>query len=382
MDYIFGQNIKILAGWNCLEQLPDLMVQEGFRSPLIVCDRTVCQTGLADRIVNLLEQKEIFGWIFDGVLPDPPAEVIDKGAAFCREHNCDSVIAIGGGSTIDTAKGINILRFNNGNMLDYAHGESYEPTRGLISIPTTAGTGSELSYGMIVTDTNTAQKLAVHAYGEFAVIDPRLTATMPESLTVSTGLDVFSHAFEGYTSRLSNPMADMVCEKVMQEVFHWLPKAKTDPNNQAAREKMAYSAAMGGWMLSNGCAHVGHSLAHVLGARYHLPHGTVCSYTLPVTMEVTAQAAPEKVKYTGELLGVTFTGNETAEEIGQLTAQAYREFRDDLTDGNRIKLSADEEDVKTMAREVSSEAFAGLSPVEVSTELAETMLWEIIKETK
>lgn len=377
MNYVFEQKIKIITGWGCINQLSELLEDEGYKKPLIVCDHVVRQIGLLNRIENLLESKGMITEVFDEVQPDPPAEIIDKGAGFCRQNECDSIIAVGGGSTIDTAKGINILRFNEGKILDYANGEEYKPTRGLICIPTTAGTGSELSYGMIVTDTQNQKKLPVHAYGEFAVIDPALTATMPEALTVSTGLDVFSHAFEGYTSVASNPMADAVCEKIMTDVHRWLPVAKAEPEHQEARQRMAIAASLGGWMLSNGCAHVGHSLAHVLGAKYHLPHGTVCSYTLPVTMEVIAKAVPEKVKYVGQILGVEFTGTESGEKIGELTAEAYRKFRDDLFDGKKVFISVSENQIPELAQEVVKEAFAGLTPVPVDTSLAEYMLSHI-----
>lgn len=350
MNYSFEQTIKMVCGWDSLNQLPTLLKEEGFQRPLVVCDQ---------------------------VQPDPPAPIIDAGAALCREQNCDCVVAVGGGSTIDTAKGINLLRFNEGNILDYAGGKAYRPASGLISIPTTAGTGSELSNGMIVTDPDSAQKLAIIAYGEFAILDPALTATMPASLTVNTGLDVFSHAFEAYTSILSNPMADAVCEKIMAEVCRWLPAAKANGDDQTARQRMAVASSLGGWMLSNACAHVGHSLAHVLGAKFHMPHGLVCSYTLPVTMETIAPAVPEKVRYAGEILGVQFTGTETPQEIGIQAAQAYRRFRDGLLDGKAVTFPIDDSNLKALAEEVAAEAFAGLTPVKVDLSLAQQMLCRI-----
>lgn len=215
------------------------------------------------------------------------------------------------------------------------------------------------------------------SYGEFAIVDPALTATMPASLTVNTGLDVFSHAFEVYTSLASNPMADVVCEKIMAEVFQWLPVAKEEPSNQAARQRMSVAASLGGWMLSNGCAHVGHSLAHVLGAKFHLPHGLVCSYTLPVTIETVAPVLPEKVKYVGNILGVDFPENVSPEEIGRLTAEAYRAFRDRLMDGKSCEFPIDESNIHALAQEVCQEAFAPLTPVKVDEELAVKMLREI-----
>lgn len=377
MNYVFQQNIKMVTGWDCLNQLPTLLKEEGFQNPLLVCDQVVRQIGLSDRIEKLLKGEGLPLHVFDRVQPDPPAHIIDEGAEFCRTNQCDCIIAIGGGSTMDTGKGINILRFNEGKILDYAHGEEYKPTRGLICIPTTSGTGSELSYGMIVTDTETEQKLAIHAYGEFAMIDPALTATMPVSLTVSTGLDVFSHAFEGYTSIISNPLADAVCEKTMSEVVQWLPVAKKEPDYQEARQRMAVASSLGGWMLSNGCAHVGHSLAHILGAKFHMPHGTVCSYTLPITMETIASVVPEKIKYVGNILGVPFAGTETPEEIGKMTAKAYRKFRDELFDQKQVTFPITDENISELANEVVTETFVGLTPVTVDVALATHMLRNI-----
>lgn len=377
MNYVFEQKVKMVCGWGSVSQLPQLLHDEGFQKPLIVCDQVVRQFGLLTQLESLLNEQGLSCVVYDEVQPDPPAHIIDKGAALCRDQGCDCIVAVGGGSTIDTAKGINILRFNQGNILDYAHGESYSPTRGLISIPTTAGTGSELSMGMIVTDTHSAQKLALHAYGEFAILDPALTATMPASLTVNTGLDVFSHAFEAYTSVVSNPMADAVCEKVMADVFQWLPVAKAEPENQTARLRMSVASSLGGWMLSNGCAHVGHSLAHVLGAKFHMPHGLVCSYTLPVTIQTVATALPEKVMYVGNLLGAHFSGKETAQEIGEKTAQAYCQFRDQLLEGASPSFPIDSGNIDSLAQEVVTEAFAGLCPVPVTLSLAKDMLTHI-----
>ena len=141
MNYAFEQTVKMIAGWDSITQLPALLADEGFQRPLIVCDQSVVQLGLLERIEKLLQQQNIPAAVFDKVQPDPPADIIDEGAAFCASHCCDCIIAVGGGSTIDTAKGINLLRFNSGKILDYTkEGAVSKPTSGLICIPTTAGT--------------------------------------------------------------------------------------------------------------------------------------------------------------------------------------------------------------------------------------------------
>lgn len=378
MNYIFLQQVKIVFGCGAVDQLSDVMKTEGFKNAFLVCDGVVRQLGVLERMEGKLKEAGLSYVIFDEVQPDPPSAIIDKGAKICREAGCDCVVAIGGGSAIDTGKGINLLRFNGGNILDYTSME-HQPGKGLIAIPTTAGTGSELSNGMIVTDTESQKKMAIIEYGEFAILDPELTKSMPASLTTATGLDVFSHAFEAYTSVLSNPMADLVCEKIMQEVCANLPQVLENPDDMDGRLKMIAAASMGGWMLANACAHVGHSLAHVLGAKYHIPHGIACSYTLPVTIEYISDVATAKVKKTGEILGVSFTGTENSLEIGQMTADAYRRFRDEQLHVKPIgEYHCDRSLLEACAEEVVTETFAGFTPKKVTEDDSRKMLKEIL----
>lgn len=171
--------------------------------------------------------------------------------------------------------------------------------RGLITIPTTSGTGSELSNGAIISDTEHNLKLPIlcaNCMSEYTILDPELTRGMPASLTMMTGLDVFSHAFEAYTAITANMMTDLVCEKIMETVIEYLPQVIKDGNNLAAREKMQAASSMGGWMLYNCCAHVGHSIAHVLGAHFHLAHGACCSYGLSNVIVEMADTQCEKIK--------------------------------------------------------------------------------------
>ena len=191
--------------------------------------------GIIDQVLESLNVAGIAYTEFNKVLPDPPAEVVDEGAKLCKAEECDCVIGIGGGSAIDTAKGINILRVNGGSILDYADPEKeMKKSLGLMSVPTTSGTGSEMSNGLIISDTANNSKVAilvVNGMSEFAVIDPAFAAGMPLGLTIMTGLDVFSHATEGYTSALANPMTDMINRSIMQTVVECLPHAVADGTN-------------------------------------------------------------------------------------------------------------------------------------------------------
>ena len=292
------------------------------------------------------------------------------------------VVGIGGGSAIDTAKGINILRVNGGNILEYANPEKVmKKSLGLMSVPTTSGTGSELSNGLIISDTANNIKVAilvVNGMSEFAVIDPEFSAGMPKGLTIMTGLDVFSHAAEGYTTILANPMTDMMTKSLMENVVKYLPRAVADGSDMEAREKMHVAASLGGWMLANSSAHVGHSLAHIIGGMYHIPHGACCAYSLPVVLEAVSETLTDKVEDIGTILGAVYDGTESAEEIGKKASEAYKKFAYETVGVKKISdyVSA-EADIDVLAERVVNEPLASLSPVKVTNELASEMLKKI-----
>lgn len=307
MKFSLIQNTKVLAGCGTVVQIGKLLHESGYKKAFLVFDSGVKGVGIIDKITSSLAAFNIEYLEFDKVLPDPPASIVNEGATLCKRESCDCVVAIGGGSVIDTAKGITILRFNDGKILDYGKlGAEIKKSVGLISIPTTSGTGSELSDGLIISDTEHNQKvpiLATNAMSEYAIIDPELTVGMPVGLTMMTGLDVFSHAAEAYTTVISNITTDMLCEKIMETVVEYLPVAVKDGNNLEARTKMQVSASIGGWMLANACAHIGHSIAHVIGAKYHLVHGAACAYGFPAMIKYIAPVSTIKVKKLEKFLG-------------------------------------------------------------------------------
>ncbi|MDO5537626.1 MAG: iron-containing alcohol dehydrogenase, partial [Desulfovibrionaceae bacterium] len=239
MNCTLTQRVKILEHEGAVQHIGALMKDAGYHKAFLVCDRGIVNLGLASLIERRLDAEGLGCVLYDRVQPDPPAELVDTGAEICRSEQCDCVIAVGGGSSIDTAKGINILRFNPGKILEYADMScAMAPSPGLITVPTTAGTGSELSNGLIISDTERSAKVPILAQAgmsEYAVLDASLTAGMPPGLTMSTGLDVFSHACEAYTSVQACTTTDLICEKIMQEVIEWLPRAMKDGTDSEAR---------------------------------------------------------------------------------------------------------------------------------------------------
>lgn len=384
VNYTCMQNVKLMVGEGCHTQMGEALKEAGYKKAFVVYDGGVKAAGIIDKVLESLRIAEVAYIEFDKVLPDPPAEVVDEGAKLCKEEACDCVIGIGGGSAIDTAKGINILRVNGGNILDYADPEKeMKKSLGLMSVPTTSGTGSEMSNGLIISDTANNSKVAilvVNGMSEFAVIDPAFAAGMPLGLTIMTGLDVFSHAAEGYTSILANPMTDMINMSIMQTVVEYLPRAITDGTDMEARTKMHIAASLGGWMLANSSAHMGHSIAHVIGGMYHIPHGACCAYSLPVVLEKISSVLPEKVKTIGKILGVSYDETENAEEIGKKTAECYKKFAYDTVGVKPVKdYITDVTKVDELAERVVVEPLAALSPVNITKEIAMEMLKKIFE---
>lgn len=366
MNFTFMQKVRIWEEPGALDRLGELMRECGYAKALLVCDPGIVKLGMAERALAAIRKEGSGAVLYDKVRPDPSADIIDEGAELCREESCDCVIAVGGGSSIDVGKGVNILRTNPGRILDYATGSrAIEPSPGLVAVPTTAGTGSELSNGLIVTDPASGVKvpiLAVNGMAEYAVLDATLTLGLPPSITALTGLDVFSHVCESYMSRFACELTDIVCEKAMADVVAYLPAAVADGRDIEVRRRMLSLASIGGWMLALASAHIGHSFAHVLGAKHHLPHGLACAWSLPAVFDFLAGVHPVKIRRVGEILGTRFDGGESPTEAAEKTAAAYRAFCAGLGVQPPSLPPLDEADLMATAEAIAGEPLAAICP--------------------
>lgn len=379
MDYKLVQKTKVLVTDDLPKTILSILKETQYKKPLIVMDSFLKEVVIVKRLQVKLTENNIQFSIYNKVVSDPPTTVVDEGAEFFKAQDCDSLIAIGGGSAIDVARGINIVRINGGKISEYVTASNeIKDCPGLIAVPTTSGTGSELSNALIVTDTENQTKLAVlanNAVSEFAVLNPELVMTLPKGMTIATGLDAFSHAAEGYTSTLASPVTDAICEKIMYLLVEYLPKVIEDGQDREARERVMVAATLGGWMLNNAGTHAGHSVAHVIGSKYHMPHGMACAYALPGVLQFIAPVRSKKVKEIGLILGAEYPADPTDTEIGRITAIQYREFRDKVlgmkpfTDFN---ISDDE--LLTNIESVVNERFAGNTPKQIDQEGAMMLL--------
>ncbi|WEG72571.1 iron-containing alcohol dehydrogenase [Vagococcus intermedius] len=379
MNFKLEQKVKVTVTDDLSKSILQVLKEASYKKPLIVMDSFLNSTPIVNKLKEDLTNEGIDFIVYDKIVSDPPTNLVDEGAVICNKQQCDSIIAIGGGSSIDVARGINIVKHNGGKIKDYVtfEGEIKE-CPGLISVPTTSGTGSELSNALIVTDLKTNTKLAVladNSVSEYAILNPELLMSLPKNMTIATGLDTFSHAAEGYTSNLSSPVTDAICEKIMFLVAKYLPLAVEDGSNREARERMMVAAALGGWMLNNCGTHIGHSTAHILGSKYKIPHGMACAYALPGALEHVAPVLPKKIKEIGYILGATFPENASVEEIASITSNRYRDFRDNILGMAPFsELQIDKNELLTNAKDIVEERFAGNTPRKVDLEAAVELL--------
>ncbi|MBN1534398.1 MAG: iron-containing alcohol dehydrogenase [Spirochaetes bacterium] len=339
MDYRFDLPTKILAGPGCSAQLGVHVGATGAKRVLCVYDKGVEAAGIVDPIVANLEAAGIEVARFSGVQPDPPLEVVEECTATAAGMKPDAFVAVGGGSSIDTAKAVNANLMNPGKLKDHAiqlNGLKVFPfenrLKPLFALPTTAGTGSEVSQGAVVTDSELKLKLSVitpDMTPTMAVVDPSLMTGMPPNVTASTGLDAFAHAVEGMMSGLAiltpSPMRDSFALTAIELVINNLPTAIKDGKDIAARTNMAYAAFMAMLGSTSGYS-MGHVMGHAIGEVSSIHnHGFICASVLPFNVEFLAEKIPTQLIKLARLLNVDTDGR-TVEAIGSAVNSAMRDF--------------------------------------------------------
>lgn len=386
MDVKLLQQVKVVCTDDLAENLSDILRTEEYSRPLVVTDKFVATMPLVTETLETLRNQDADIAVFDQVQSDPLASTVMDGVTAFQEHDADCILAIGGGSSMDVARGINIVRINGGNILDYAatpeqtnnRREPMKPCPGMIAIPTTSGTGSEMSNALIVTDKEGGQKLAVladPAVSEYAVLCPQLTLSLPPRMTIACGLDAFCHAAEGYLSALASPVTDAICEKVMFLLTNYLPTAVHHGEDVHARERVMVAANLAGWMLNNTGTIAGHSMAHVLGSKYHLVHGEAVGYALPAVMRFVAPVELRKVREIGQILGAQYPEDATEEEITDIAVAAVKHFRDDVLGLHPFSdYGITQEELLSNAQAVVDERFAGNTPREIDLAAAQELL--------
>ena len=266
---------KIISGDGALESLGKVIKDFG-KKALIVTGKNVHRLECFAELCFMLEHRGIGYEVFDGITGEPDDIMIENGAKVYKDENCDFLIAIGGGSPIDSMKAIAVNVSGEKNICDYYGGTIDMKLPKMAAIPTTAGTGSEATRFTVITDTAKNTKMLLKGdclIPDVAVIDGKLGVSAPKSVTVSTGLDALTHAVEAYTSRLAQPLTDSVCISAVKRLFTYLPKAYENGNDLEARNQTAIAALEAGIAINNSSVTIVHGMSRPIGALYHVPHG-------------------------------------------------------------------------------------------------------------
>ncbi len=300
---------KVIFGNGMLSELPMEITALG-RKAFLVSDEGLATAGLVDAAQKIMGN--LLAGTFAEVPQDSGMDVVDHGAALAMSSGADVVVSLGGGSVIDTAKGISILMTEGGSMRDFQGMQMLtRPQTPHIVIPTTAGTGSEVTAGAVILDKQQGQKIINfenHNIPRVAILDPQLTQKLPPELTASTGMDAMTHAIESYTAQQRNPISDAVALHAIRLIAHYLPLTVKNGNDLVARGQMQVAALLAGWAFSNAMVGLVHAMAHSLGAVCRLPHGLANAILLPHVMAYNLEEIPELSADIAQALGVDLSG--------------------------------------------------------------------------
>ncbi len=293
---IYLPNI-LRVGAGASNQLPEVLVELGLKRPLLVTDPFIKQCGYLGRIEQTLLDKHLEYGVFADCVPDPTTDSIAAAIAYWQQGEFDSVVALGGGSSIDTAKALAVLAVHGGAMRDYKAPNPVPVGAPIIAIPTTAGTGSEATRVTVVTDTQTQEKMMCLGVGlmpSAALVDFELTMSMPYRLTADTGIDSLCHAMEAYVSRKANTFTDSIALAAMAAIAKNIRPACDQPDNREAREAMMLAATQGGMAFSNASVTLIHGMSRPLGAFFHVPHGLSNAMLMPGITEFSLSGATQR----------------------------------------------------------------------------------------
>ena len=298
--YEFCCRVNILAGHDALAQIPDLLAAKGARAPMILTDKGVSAAGLVEIVVAAIDSRLDIRAIEDDVPPDSDIGLVGRLARVYREKGCDAIIAVGGGSVLDTAKGVNILVSEQAEdlMAFTGAGALRRPLGPLIAVPTTAGTGSEVTQAAVIADPKAGRKLLFGSYflmPDAAVVDSRMTLSLPAPITAATAMDAMAHAVEATVMMAKNPISDSHAYAAMSVIARHLPKVLENPSDPDGRLALATAATLAGISFSNATVGMVHALGHSVGSVCHVPHGTCMAIFLPYGLEYNCHKVDERI---------------------------------------------------------------------------------------
>jgi len=335
--------------------LADEIQALGSKRPMLVTDKGLVKAGLVDEATKALAAGNVDYVLFDGVIANPPIALVDDAAALYRQEGCDGLIGFGGGSPMDTAKSIGVVVENGGSILDYEWADPQPIKKGippLICVPTTAGTGSEVTLWAVVTDPERKIKFNVGGTGligaAVALIDPRLMLGLPGPITAGTGMDALTHAIECYTCAYAQPWPDAVALWAIETLAQWLPIAYAQGQNEEARYKVAMAAMLAGMSYGTASAGAVHAMSQTAGGVYDLPHGELTASLLAPVMAFNYMGEPTKYARIAQAMGINTWGM-TVWEAARAAGQAVARLSKDIGIPTLAELGIPKDDIPMLA---------------------------------
>ena len=360
-------------GWGSREVLVNEINARQFKKALLVTDNTLISAGVAGKVMDTLNSANVAYEVYSEIKPNPTIKNVQDGVAKCKEVGADYIIAVGGGSVIDTAKGIAIV-MTNPEFSDVRSLVGVADTKNrclpIIALPTTAGTAAEVTINYVITDEENTVKLVCVDPKDIpvlSIVDTELMAGMPRLTAASTGLDALTHAMEGYITKGAWEMTDMFHLEAIRIIYHNLEKAVE--KDQKAMEQMGLAQYIAGMGFSNVGLGIVHSMAHQLGATYDVPHGIACSLFLPYILEWNGAVCPERFRIMGERCFDLDTKNVSDEEAVAMVVKAVRDLETRLgVPQHMSEVGAKQEDFAVLAHKAYVDPCTGGNPREVTEE--------------
>ena len=359
-------------GKGAIQDIATEVKTRGFKKAFVCSDPDLIKFGVTKKVTDVLDNAGFAYEIYSNIKPNPTIENVQTGVKAFKDSGADYIIAIGGGSSMDTSKAIGII-INNPEFEDVRSLEGVAPTNKpcvpIIAVPTTAGTAAEVTINYVITDVEKKRKFVcvdTHDIPVVAIVDPDMMSSMPKGLTASTGMDALTHAIEGYITKGAWEMTDMFHLKAIEIISKNLRGAVE--NTPEGREGMALGQYIAGMGFSNVGLGIVHSMAHALGAVYDTPHGVANAILLPTVMAYNADATGDKYKYIAKAMGVEGTENMTQEEYRKAAVDAVRQLSIDVGIPADLKDIVKEEDVQFLAESAVADACAPGNPKDASLE--------------
>lgn len=355
MAYQFQTPTKIISGIDSTAEIIKELNALHAKKVLLITDPGLVQAGVAQQVVEMLKQAAVEVEIFDAVEPDPSIQVATKAAEMAKNVKANVLIALGGGSAIDTAKSAALLVTNGGYLKDYAGvNKVVKPILPLIAVPTTAGTGSEVTIFAVMSDPEKQEKFTISSAliaPAVAVLDPLLTLKLPPSVTAFTGMDALTHAIEAFTSSIAQPATDALALSAIKLILKHLPVAVGRGDNIMARDGMLQASLLAGIAFNNAFLGLAHAIASPLGGHFHVPHGLANAVMLPYVMEYNLPTAVRRYAEIGCALGLQAVGD-TPRAVAEKTVAAITQLARDINIPEKLSnIGAKEELLPLVARD-------------------------------